>query len=131
MKGVVIDFESALWQAVAKVFPSATVQGCVFHWTQAIWRKVQRLGLSTAFHEDDASHKYIKRLMALLFLPHEHIGQMFAQLRALATTAVLQDLVAYINETWINSTARSLKNWSVFKKSVRTNNDVEGWHHRL
>ncbi|XP_028408197.1 uncharacterized protein LOC114530772 [Dendronephthya gigantea] len=34
LKGVVIDFEHALWQAVAKVFPGASVQGCVFHWTK-------------------------------------------------------------------------------------------------
>jgi hypothetical protein len=128
---VVIDFECALWLAVANVFSSASIQGCVFHWTQAIWRKVQGLGLSTAFHKDDATHKYIKRLMALPFLPHEHIAQMFEQLRALATTPVLQALVNYINDTWINSTVWSPQNWSVFRKSVRTNNDVEGWHHRL
>ncbi|XP_028408207.1 uncharacterized protein LOC114530782 [Dendronephthya gigantea] len=131
LKGVVIDFEHALWQAVAKVFPGASVQGCVFHWTQAIWRKVQGLGLTTAYNEDDSTHKYIRRLMALPFLPHEHISQMFEQLKALATTPVLQALVAYISDTWINSTVWSPENWSIFKKSVRTNNDVEGWHHRL
>ena len=69
--------------------------------------------------------------MALPFLPHEHIRHMFQQLKDLATTPVLQSLVNYINDTWINSTVWSPENWSVFKKSVRTNNDVEGWHHRL
>ena len=69
--------------------------------------------------------------MALPFLPHEYIRHMFQQLKDLATTPVLQSLVNYINDTWINSTVWSPENWSVFKKSVRTNNDVEGWHHRL
>ena len=116
---------------MANVFPNASIQGSVFHWTQAIWQKVEGLGLSTAYHEDDATHKYIKRLTALPFLPHEHIAQMFEQLAALATSPVLQALVNYINDTWINSAVWSPENWSIFRKSVRTNNDVEGWHQRL
>ena len=131
MEGVVVDFECALWKAVEKVFSSAKIQGCVFHWTQAIWRKVQGLGLSTAYQEDHATHKYIKRLMTLPFLPHEHITLMFQQLKDLATTPALQSLVNYIQDTWIDSTVGSPKKWSIFKKSVRTNNDVEGWHHLL
>ena len=30
----------------------------VFHWTQAVWQKVQSPGLST-FYDDNATHKYI------------------------------------------------------------------------
>ena len=56
---------------------------------------------------------------------------MFEQLAALATSPVLQALVNYINNTWINSAVWSPENWSIFRKSVRTNNDVEGWHQRL
>lgn len=40
IEGVVADFESSLWQAVKIVFPNAKIHGCVFHWTQAVWRKV-------------------------------------------------------------------------------------------
>ena len=36
---VVMDFEKALWAAVKSVM-DVIVMGCVFHWTQAIWRKV-------------------------------------------------------------------------------------------
>lgn len=50
---VVADFESALW-----------LHGCLFHWTQAVWRKVQEIGLGTAYKNDDAVHKYIKKIMA-------------------------------------------------------------------
>ena len=90
IEGVVVDFECELCQAVKKVFPDAKIQGCAFHWTQAVL-KVQGLELSTAFHEDDATHKFIKRLMASPFLPHEHIlhiRHMFQQLNDLATTPV-------------------------------------------
>ena len=60
---IVADFGTALWQAVEKVFPGKQIQGCVFHWTQAIWRKVQGLGLGSAYKDDDVVHKYIKQIM--------------------------------------------------------------------
>ena len=56
---VVADFESALWRAVEKVFPGVHIRGCIFHWTQAIWRKVQELGLVITYQTNDAAHKFI------------------------------------------------------------------------
>jgi len=40
----VMDFEASLWKAVESVFPDQTRRGCVFHWTQAVYRKIQALG---------------------------------------------------------------------------------------
>ena len=37
----------------------------------------------------------------------------------------------YINATWMNSTVWTIPSWCVFNMSIRTNNDVEGWHRRL
>ena len=122
------DFEAALWRAVEQVFYDAQIQGFVFHWTQAIWRKVQDLGLTTVYKSDDAVYKYIKQLMALPFLPHEHIQPMFCLLKDLATSVPLQNLVQYIHDAWIDSALWSPNRWSIFLRSVRTNNDVKGWH---
>ena len=69
--------------------------------------------------------------MALPFLPHEHILQIFAELKDLATSPLLQSLMEYVKATWLDSTIWSPDRWSVFHRSVRTNNDVEGWHRRL
>lgn len=39
---VLSDFEAALWRAVRAVFEGKVTHfGCVFHWTQAVWRKIQ------------------------------------------------------------------------------------------
>ena len=40
---VMIDFEKAMWNCLREVLPDVTVKGCVFHWTQALWRKVSKI----------------------------------------------------------------------------------------
>jgi hypothetical protein len=44
---------------------------------------------------------------------------------------MLMDLTKYIEKTWITSSVWPVHSWSVFMRPTRTNNDVEGWHHRL
>ena len=45
LQGFVADFEAALWLALKDRFPRMPIQGCVFHWTQAVFREVQEHGL--------------------------------------------------------------------------------------
>ena len=52
-KVIISDFESGLIDAVRNQFPGATHTGCHFHFTQAVWRKVQHLGLVTAYSNTD------------------------------------------------------------------------------
>ena len=42
--------EAALWCAIREIILS--IPGCQFHWSQAIWHKVQDLGLAVAYMED-------------------------------------------------------------------------------
>ena len=41
----VADFEVGIWQDLRYVFDNPDIRGCVFHWSQALWRQVQQLGL--------------------------------------------------------------------------------------
>ena len=43
----------------------------------------------------------------------------------------LNKLLQYVSRTWINSVVWPPECWSVYYQSVRTNNDLEGWHNRL
>lgn len=128
---VVIDFESAIWGALRKVLPTVKIMGCVFHWTQALWRKIQALGLQSAYTSDNGTFKFLRRVMALPFLPHDQIADVFDILQEKATTVPLQEFMAYVEATWINSNVWPPSCWSVYKEAVRTNNDVEGWHNSL
>ena len=126
---MVTDFESAIWGAARKVFPGAVVHGCSFHWAQAVWRHIQELGLVRAFRSSPDVRKYIKVLLALPLVPADEIEVAF-NLHASMATDQLKPLVEYINQTWINGKWKP-EDWSVFKRAIRTNNDVEGWHYRL
>ena len=48
-----------------------------------------------------------------------------------ATTDVQQKLCSYVRSTWVDSTVWPASSLSVFRRRIRTNNDVEGWHRRL
>lgn len=69
--------------------------------------------------------------MALPFLPEDDIVPMFNQLQRHATTDSLERFSDYVNSMWITSSTWPPSSWCVFGQSVRTNNDVEGWHNGL
>ena len=104
--------------------------------TQDLWRKVQELqvGLQTAYMRERATNGYIRRLMALPFVPHEAISATFDSLKPEARTEPLQQFVSYIEENWIRSTVWPLTAPQVLERIYainRTNSDIEGWHHSL
>ena len=40
VRRITLDFERALWTVFRQLLPDVSLQGCLFHWTQALWRKV-------------------------------------------------------------------------------------------
>ena len=69
--------------------------------------------------------------MELPFLPVDDKSPMFSRLRLQATTPQLEDLINYMEHTWINSIIWSPSSWSIYMLPVQTNNDIKGWHHSL
>ena len=45
---MVMDFELALWISIPSIFPEVCLRGCGIHWVQAVWRKIQEMGLVSA-----------------------------------------------------------------------------------
>ena len=93
--------------------------------------KVHELGLQAAYSGDDAVYRYIRKIMALPFLPHREILPMFVRLEAQAQTEQLRSLVEYVRRQWVESTVFTPRNWCVYKQPIPTNNDLEGWHNAL
>ena len=96
LKTITLDFEAAMWQAASDVFPNVKLLGCVFHWAQAVWHKIQAVGLQGAYTNDTSTHSYLSKLLSLPYLPHEHINLAFYQLAAQAVTPALQEIYNYM-----------------------------------
>ncbi|XP_041350034.1 uncharacterized protein LOC121369182 isoform X2 [Gigantopelta aegis] len=122
----VADFETGMWKGIREVYPGLPIKGCCFHWNQAVWRKVQELGLAQQYLNDDGTCKFIKKIFALPFLPAEHVEAAFDGLRRATQVPGLVTLLDYVDRTWMRSSVWSVDAWSVFNQCVRTNNDVEG-----
>jgi len=133
VKTVTADFECAVWQAIRLVLPAVTVHGCTFHFAQAIWRKVQEVGLQVAFYQKTGTYEVVKLLMALPYLPSNFIVPQFTAIRERigADQPKLRELMDYVDRQWMENTVFTVESWSAFMRPIRTTNDVEGWHHRV
>ena len=63
-----VDFVKALQNAAIQSFNPQRIRGCYFHYTQFIWRKVQKLGLA-ACYEDEVIDTCVRRAPGFPFLP--------------------------------------------------------------
>ena len=61
---VLVDFEVAVAQAISKVW-GASVKGCIFHFSQAIWRFCQTSKMVQCFSSCGEFREFIKMVMAL------------------------------------------------------------------
>lgn len=92
---------------------------------------MQALGLQTGYYNDRGTYSYVRKMMALPFLPEREIEPEFLRLQRQAESPTIREFADYVSSTWISGTTWTPSDWSVFKKAVRTNNDLEGWHHGL
>ena len=103
---VVTDFEKAIWQGIRATFRAVEVRGCAFHWAQAVWWKMQDLGLATAYHEHQDVGQFLLKVFGLPFPPREHIPATFDHFSTLAGNSKcyqIVQLLGYVDETWLRS----------------------------
>ena len=130
---VISDFEKALVPTIRTQLPTSQHHGCLFHFSQAIWKRVQLLGLTTLYHSNHAVRDFIRKILALPFLPEAEIPTAWHSLEEddlLLQHPLLEDLTTYFSSTWIQG-AYPLSMWSAYHLRIRTNNHVEGWHSKL
>ena len=129
---ITINFELGLLQAVELQFPTAKIQGCFYHYSQSIWRKVQNLGLQTMYRDNPTFKAFVSKMVALSFCPKSFVRVVWMGLKAEAPEVHrIEELVSYFEKTWLNG-SYPIKIWNYHKvDGPRTNNPVEGWHDKI
>lgn len=140
---ILTDFELAMINAFSHEFKGASQVGCFFHFSQNLWKKVQKSGLVSQF-SSQGLNDHFKRLQALAFLPAEDVPQGLALLDK-QIPEVMRPLVTYLENTYVLGRIKpgtSLRTqpmfspalWSVYNNVLnslpRTTNNVEAWHSR-
>jgi hypothetical protein len=88
-------------------------------------------GLQTAYNSKNSLFRHVRKLLALPFLPAEHIPEAFASITGKFDDVRVRQLESYIEATWMKSSLWKVQDWCIYMQPVRTNNDTEGWHRRL
>jgi len=132
---IMSDFQSGLIEAVKLQFPNALHRGCHFHYSQAVWRKVQEYQLAVPYVHDEHVTPAIQLCLALAFIPDSEVKINFDHIvRDVPVSRIerLQPFFSYFSTTWVNGIF-PLVMWNKYGADFRhrTNNVVESWHARL
>ena len=132
---IMSDFEASLIEAVQLQFPNARHLGCHFHFGQALWRKIQEVGLAVNYREVDDIRSFVQHCNALAFIPsievvtkfEEAVGSLSPENRT-----QLAEFIEYFRATWLDGLF-PINMWNKYGCDIRhrTNNAMEGWHSSL
>ena len=78
----IMDFEKAVHQAILNVFGNdVTIHCCFYHLKQSTWRKIQNLGLTNSYKDDENIRLLCGQLDALAFLPINKVKEIMDYLK--------------------------------------------------
>jgi len=94
----------------------------VFHFSQALYRHIKTIGLKTAYEANGDVHSLLRKTFPLPLLPAEYIPEAFKQLKKKSATEMTNNYFDYVEQAWMKSSIWSIEAWSVYGRSIRTNN---------
>ena len=142
-RSIMLDFERAAINAMAQHFPAAELQGCYFHFGQAIWRHIQSFGLQQRYQNEEEFAVIVKQFQALGFVPPIDVVPCYEELIDSLSDQLIADLsdfLQYFEKTWIGIEHHGRRRHPLFDVELwnvrdrverslpRTSNSVEGWH---
>lgn len=131
-KKIKIDFEAALQEALDDVFPEADLSGCIYHFNQCLWRKIQSLGMAAEYKDDEQIRNVCRWCAALAYLPVGKVDDAwFIIMENSPVNEKLQSFLDYFTDQWMDNPSIPKSIWNAFDQRHRTNNPVEGWNSKL
>ncbi|CAF0810125.1 unnamed protein product [Didymodactylos carnosus] len=126
-----MDFERAVMNSFHEAFPNIDVKCCWYHFVQSLWRKIQKLGLTTLYETDPMVNTWLKQFMALPLISKGLINDGF---RLLKDTMPSNDntyhkFIKYFEKEYMKRTSMAF--WHHGSNDMKTNNSLEGYNFRL
>ena len=134
-KSILIDFETAAYNAFSKNFAMATVESCQFQFGQNIWRQIKNKGL-ISFSKREEARCQIANILILPLLPPQEINTTLCDIVEDISNVhqSFLKLTDHILPTYIENALFSPSFWNLFDLigiRPKTNNHVEGCHGQL
>lgn len=146
---VMMDFELASANAIKTIIPNVSIKRCLFHLSQCLYRKIQEIGLSTVYMEDEVVRQRLRMLPALSFVKIEEVKEAFNLIKEGSNDDMLP-IFNYFDKVFVHgrykyTTRSGIKvfedplflpsEWNnsstIGTFSPRTSNIIESWHNRL
>ncbi|CAF0884612.1 unnamed protein product [Brachionus calyciflorus] len=117
---IMADFERASTNAVMHHFPNAVIKGCWFHFRQAIFKRVVKIGLKQ-FYAKTEYNEFINMFGALALVPIDRIQEGLDIIKQVKPNdAKCDQLLSYFENQWLKNIQPKI--WNHFDSVVRTNN---------
>jgi hypothetical protein len=96
----------------------------MFHFNQAIHRKITDLGLANDYLHDAVIRDHCRQLMALSLMPIDEVRSQFQRLQTIISSS-LNSLILYFKNQWVYGVV-PIQMWNFHNVDHRTNNTSEG-----
>jgi hypothetical protein len=138
---IILDFEMAMFNGINSVFSKGSLNGCLFHLGQIIWRRVQHLGFVNEYKNKFNFKLNVKMIVCLSFVSKEKIMKYFYILKTKMVKQKEANELAIL--MWFEKNFLSInycKNkqydfWGVHDRVLneicRTTNSLEGYHRHI
>lgn len=121
-----VDYEAALRSGIISNFATVSINGCWFHYCQAIIKKIKSLGLGNRYRRNRSLRNAVHQLLCLPLLPP---AQILIVYNTVLSEINDQELSEYFTDYWIAQVTPNV--FSVFGALDRTNNGIESINHKL
>lgn len=132
--GIIIDFEDAMRSALKKVSPNIPIYGCLFHYMQALQRKMKSMTALFDLIRTNTDAKFLfRKFQSLALLPANMIkGEFVSLLREALDTNKFTEFAPFV-EYFKNQWLARVKpvHFSVFKLDTRTTGPAEAFNGKV
>lgn len=136
----ITDFELPLVNSIKHVFKPMNVNGCLFHFGNIIWRRIQLMGYVRIYRQDFQYRKFIKKILLLAYVPTDDVKLAFSQITYNCDKIKHYDeIIFYFYKNFIEETNKSetkkIQFWNCYDRIMQsqptTTNSLEAWHKNL